>query len=143
VSVHLLKGGGSVPVVSEPPHQAALELIAGGKTALGRDIQVLALLVLHPQDLLSQLVGIQIQGAKVGYLPSDAARKYRKALETLREQDEVGICLARVQGGRLCEAGDGDPFRVVLDLAPPQQVLDEVSPETEALFEQLWEEQED
>lgn len=98
-------------VVGESHYQAALEELAGGKTAEGHMLACTADLVREPDNPHDpKAVAVFIQGRKVGYLPKGSAK---------RMVGDRATCAAQIVGGwRRREAGAWDEghYGVEIDL---------------------------
>jgi|CXWL01.1.fsa_nt_gi hypothetical protein len=119
-----LQGPGdfAVDVVGESRRQDALTAIVqhhgrGGRS--GRTLIVDALLILddeNPHD--ANAVRVEIDGALVGYLNRENARRYRADLVAAGTPSVTVRCRARIVGGFETSSGDRASFGVRLDLPP-------------------------
>ena len=109
-------------IVGESDYQAALGLMAGGKTEEGVDHECDAQLVPergNPYD--ANAVAVKIEGETIGYLSRENATVYRQ-----RMGKQIGACEARIVGGWSRKRGrgvvDAGHFGVKLAIAwPPRK----------------------
>ena len=105
-------------VVGESNYQKALEKICGGRTEDSAEKMVTARLVLednNPYD--DQAVRVDIEGAVVGYLAKQNARKYRDFLRRGGHGKVIGTCEAKIIGGWERAHDDRGSFGVKLNLS--------------------------
>ena len=126
--VMLIKGNGrfDFDIVGESHRQHHLRFMAGPEIPGGHDLECLAALILqddNPYDDKAVAVHIVFASRKtllVGYLARAEARRFRRCLDDVGQQDPEGmLCRAMIVGGR--DNGDGKPgpYGVKLDLMMP------------------------
>ncbi|MEZ5955804.1 MAG: hypothetical protein R3C27_01135 [Hyphomonadaceae bacterium] len=116
-----LRGPGdfAVDVVGELRRQDVLAAIVERHGRSGCTLTVDALLILedaNPHD--ANAVRIEIDGALVGYLSRDIARRYRADLAAAGTPSVTVKCKARIVGGFETARGERAYFGVRLDLPP-------------------------
>lgn len=116
-----LQGPGkfAVEVVGASRRQDAIEAIVAREGRSGRTVTVDAVLLLddaNPHD--PNAVRVEIDGALVGYLSRDNARRYRADLAAAGTPHAIVRCKARIVGGFATESGERAHFGVRLDLPP-------------------------
>jgi hypothetical protein len=114
-----LQGPGkfAVEVVGASRRQDAIEAIVERHGRSGRTVIADAALLLedsNPHD--ANAVRVEIDGALVGYLSRDNARRYRADLAAAGTPDATVRCKARIVGGFETETGERAHFGVRLDL---------------------------
>lgn len=113
----ILPGGYRVEVVGESYYAAALDGIADdGQTQVWADLVVEDD---NPYD--PNAVRVEIDGQKVGHLSREIAPTYRPVGLRLRQLGFVGRCAATINGSERRKL-----FGVVLDLAAPEKILEEL-----------------
>jgi len=126
--VMLMKGNGRFDfnIVGESHRQNHLSWIAGPKSPSGHDLDCLAALVRHDDNLHDdKAVAVFIVFASgkiliVGYLARKDARRYRSCLKDLGREDPEGmLCRAKIVGGWDDGAGNEGHYGVKLDLMMP------------------------
>lgn len=106
-----LRGHELVNVAGESHYQDALRAIAGpGEVRLETEAQLVAEPD-NPHD--ANAVRVEIEGAKVGYLPRALAAAWTPRLAELAARRRVGACEATIIGGA------DTPLGVFLRLPPP------------------------
>lgn len=110
-------------IVGESHYQKALSSICGGHAPGGHKHQFSASIRPvsdSPHD--DKAVAVFIAGKKVGHLPRQHAREYRKALESAGLGERAAGCGATIVGG--WDDGDGDTgsFGVKLNLLWPPRL---------------------
>ena len=106
-----------IDVVGESNYQEALETAAGGRRPKGVNQTVTAQLAMeddNPYD--SKAVAVRIDGAKVGYLSRDDARRFREEGGELLASAQRILCRGRVRGGWSRGPRDRGHFGVTLDI---------------------------
>jgi hypothetical protein len=79
-----MEGDGSFDfdIVGEASYQDALDIIAGGKTKDGHEIECVASLMREPHNSHDpNAVAVLIEGRKVGYMPREAAAGMAKLMD--------------------------------------------------------------
>lgn len=107
----------AVDVVGELRRQDVLAGVAERLGRHGRAVTVDALLIpeeSNPHD--ANAVRVEIEGALVGYLSRDNARRYRADLAAAGSAGAKVRCKARIVGGFETESGERAHFGVRLDL---------------------------
>ncbi len=122
-----LRGGRDVPVVGESNYQQQLENACGGRTTESASFMTTAVLMREPDNRFDPYaVAVYIQdGGIVGYLSRRDAVEYGPLLERLAREKRFGCCRAVIKGGWDKGPGDRGHFGIVLDLAPPEDALDD------------------
>ncbi|MEN6543043.1 HIRAN domain-containing protein [Parvibaculum sp.] len=112
-AIELLGDGSfSFEIVGEAFYQAAIELIAGGRTEEGVEVETPALLVPEPTNPHDHnAVAVQIFGHTVGYLSRPNAARYRAAHGLI-----PASCTALIVGGWDRGPEDQGHFGVKLDI---------------------------
>ena len=105
----LLGGRHDLEVVGESHYQDALWRVAGGRTTERVRVETEAMLVREPDNPHdSNAISVQIDGATVGYLCRDDARKYLPGLRDLETRHGARISLRGVVvGGGIRQNGPG------------------------------------
>lgn len=116
-----LQGPGdfAVEVVGVSRRQDALAAIVERHGRSGRTVTLDALLILestNPHD--ANAVRVEIDGALIGYLSRDNARRYRADLTAAGTPQATVQCKARIVGGFETSTGERASFGVRLDLPP-------------------------
>lgn len=118
-----IRGSGTfaVDVVGVARRQGAIIDIVErhGRSGSGRTVTLDALLVLentNPHD--ANAVRVEIDGALIGYLSRDNARRYRADLGAAGAEIATVRCKARIVGGFETATGERAHFGVRLDLPP-------------------------
>ena len=116
-----LQGPGdfAVEVVGVSRRQDALAEIVERRGRSGRTVTIDALLILentNPHD--ANAVRVEIDGALIGYLSRDNARRYRADLTAAGTPQATVQCKARIVGDFETSGGVRASFGVRLDLPP-------------------------
>lgn len=116
-----LQGPGdfAIDVVGVSRRQDALAAIVERHGRSRRTVTIDALLILenaNPHD--ANAVRVEIDGALIGYLSRDNARRYRADLAAAGTPDAAILCKARIVGGFETASGERASFGVRLDLPP-------------------------
>lgn len=109
----------AVDVVGVSRRQDALAAVVERHGRRGRTVTVDAILVLedsNPHD--ANAVRVEIDGALIGYLSRDNARRYRADLAAAGQPQATVRCKARIVGGFETSDGERAHFGVRLDLPP-------------------------
>lgn len=109
----------SIEVVGVSRRQDAIAGIFDHHGRSGRTLTIDATLVLenaNPHD--ANAVRVEIDGALIGYLSRDNARRYRADLAAASASQATVRCKARIVGGFQTETGERAHFGVRLDLPP-------------------------
>jgi hypothetical protein len=109
----------AVDVVGVSRRQDALAAVVERHGRSGRTVTVDAILVLedsNPHD--ANAVRVEIDGALIGYLSRDNARRYRADLAAAGQPQATVRCKARIVGGFETSDGERAHFGVRLDLPP-------------------------
>ncbi|MFN2490117.1 MAG: HIRAN domain-containing protein [Actinomycetota bacterium] len=117
----------ALQVVGESYYQDALEQVCGGRCEEGASEEVIAALVLNPDNTWDpNAVSVEVNGKRVGHLPRTAAEAYQPVGKHLAELGMVGVCNAYIAGGWERKRGkDRGHFGISLDLAAPENCLPE------------------
>lgn len=114
----ILRGHELINVAGESHHQDALRSIIGTNESEVR-VDVTAHLVPEPENEHdAHAVRIEIEGAKVGYLPRELASLYAPALGPIVARGRVPACEAAIVG-----RGPSTMLGVFLRLPPPDDPL--------------------
>ncbi len=111
----------AVDVVGVSRRQEALAALVERRARSGRTLTLDAQLLLddaNPHD--ANAVRIEIEGALIGYLGRDTARRYRADLAAAGQPRATIRCKARIVGGFETASGERAHFGVRLDLPPIQ-----------------------
>lgn len=109
----------AVDVVGVSRRQDVLAAVVERHGRSGRTVTVDAVLVLedsNPHD--ANAVRVEIDGALIGYLSRDNARRYRADLAAAGQPQANVRCRARIVGGFETSDGERAHFGVRLDLPP-------------------------
>lgn len=109
----------AVDVVGVSRRQDVLAAIVERRGRSGRTVNTDATLILentNPHDV--NAVRVEIDGALIGYLSRDNARRYRADLAAAGQPQATVRCKARIVGGFETSDGERAHFGVRLDLPP-------------------------
>lgn len=105
-------------VVGESYYQAHIAAVVGDHDESYTKVRKIAMLVPerdNPHD--DKAVGVYIDGAKVGHLSRDDARRFRNRLRAKKIAGEETTCDAEVRGGK-AKNGAGSTYDVFLAIKP-------------------------
>ena len=123
------RAASKVPVVGESIYQAALELVAGGRTEDGpRRRNHIAVLIPEPMNPYDpNAIMVQIDARQVGHLSRQDAIAYGPVLQRAAAMGFPAVgCHASLTGGWDRGSGDRGNFGVMLHLGSPAELLAEL-----------------
>jgi hypothetical protein len=130
----LLPDGADVPVAGESHYQNTLEELAGGTTAGGAHVAVIASLIAEPNNQFDpDAIRVEVNRKCVGYLPRAIAPSYKQVLAALATAGRPARCRAFIVGGWKRSDADQGMFGVTLELASPDDCLRAVVPSDERM----------
>lgn len=106
-----------VEIIGEERCQAALEAICGRRVPQGVNRVETAWLISEDKNAHQKnAVSVEIRGKRVGYLPPDAAIRFRQQLIARGKPKADGQCQALIKGGWVSSDGRKGSYEVWLDL---------------------------